>query len=250
MREKPFEPSSVTKPIQLLAAWLIGLIAVNGSFLAAAAAIREPSWAPGFLIICAAADVPIFLGALFLLQTKFRPEMQEDTFYSKYLERRSSETMTTEIFRVDVEKVADEAPSRIVENSVSKKFLFKRKSGVQVNNLLPEFNSIMATLDRSGIKVSNIFGSTSKNPETPARKIISFGLEADLNLVRKVIRVMLPFHFDEISIADEPYHGSNIYIGSYVYRVDPDKPKKLTPELRERLLSEDLTQDDMFDLLS
>lgn len=35
MTEKPFEPSTVTKPIQLLAAWLIGLILINGSFLGA-----------------------------------------------------------------------------------------------------------------------------------------------------------------------------------------------------------------------
>jgi hypothetical protein len=80
------EPHKVTKPIQLLAAWLLGLIVVDGSFLGAAAILKQPQWAPALLIIAAVCNVPLFLFSLFLLQTRFRPEMQEDSYYSKYLE--------------------------------------------------------------------------------------------------------------------------------------------------------------------
>jgi len=79
----------VTKPIQLLAAWLTGLIVVDAAFLTAANTLSEPIWAKGLLIIAAIINVPLFLISIFLLQTKFRPEMQEDAFYSKYLESKT-----------------------------------------------------------------------------------------------------------------------------------------------------------------
>lgn len=86
MTDPRIAPERITKPIQLLAAWLAGLILVNGSFLTAATVLSEPSWAIALLVVASALNVPIFLACLFLLQTKFRPEMQEDSFYSKYLE--------------------------------------------------------------------------------------------------------------------------------------------------------------------
>lgn len=82
----------ITKPIQLLAAWLAGLAIVNASFLTAAGLVTTPAWLPALLAIAAVLNVPLFIASLFLLQTKFRPEMQEDTFYSKYLERKYSTT--------------------------------------------------------------------------------------------------------------------------------------------------------------
>lgn len=86
------KPERITKPIQLLAAWLVGLFATNASFLLAAQKIDHPSWGPAVLLIASVVNVPIFIVALFLLQTKFRPQMQEDPYYSKYLdeERRNA----------------------------------------------------------------------------------------------------------------------------------------------------------------
>ncbi len=95
MVEQKIRPEKITKPIQLLAAWLTGLVLVDGSFLTAASYVSEPTWAPGLLVIAAVLNVPIFLVALFLLQTRFRPQMLEDSYYSHYLEReysRSSES--------------------------------------------------------------------------------------------------------------------------------------------------------------
>ena len=77
----------VTKPIQLLAAWLVGLILIDTSFLTAAATIVKPTWAPALLVVAAVLNVPLFLICLFTLQTKFRPQMQEDTYYASYLEK-------------------------------------------------------------------------------------------------------------------------------------------------------------------
>lgn len=71
-------PQKINKPIQLLAAWLVGLVLIDSVFLAAAANIERPVWAAAALVIWAMLNVPIFLTAIFVLQTRFRPEMQED----------------------------------------------------------------------------------------------------------------------------------------------------------------------------
>ena len=103
MPETEIVPHRITKPIQLLAAWLAGLSIVNGSFLAAAAAIHAPEWASGTLVVAAVVNVPVFLLSLFLLQTKFRPQMQEDSYYSKYLENTYSDR-SLEILKLTSDK--------------------------------------------------------------------------------------------------------------------------------------------------
>ncbi|WP_429156717.1 hypothetical protein [Aeromonas veronii] len=89
MNKDTINPERVTKPIQLLAAWFVALIVVNGSYLAAAQVIVHPTWAAGLLVIAAVLNVPIFIGSLFILQTKFRPQLQEDSYYSEYLNKYS-----------------------------------------------------------------------------------------------------------------------------------------------------------------
>lgn len=95
MSDRNIVPERITKPIQLLAAWLAGLILVNGSFLGAASAIASPEWARAALIVASIINVPLFLSCLFLLQTKFRPEMQEDSYYAKYLEQNTGKVVST-----------------------------------------------------------------------------------------------------------------------------------------------------------
>jgi len=91
-QQTTLNPEKVTRPFQLLAAWLAGLLLLDGSFLAAASQIHSPEWASAVLVIASVANVPLFLVSIFLLQTKFRPEMQEDPYYAKYLEHKYSST--------------------------------------------------------------------------------------------------------------------------------------------------------------
>lgn len=95
MSNQNIEPPKITKPIQLLAAWLAGLILINGSFLATATSLSTPTWAPAALVVASILNVPLFLACLFLLQTKFRPEMQEDAYYAKYLEQNTGKMVIT-----------------------------------------------------------------------------------------------------------------------------------------------------------
>lgn len=85
MTEPQIQPHRITKPIQLLAVWMLGLTILVGSFLTGAQLLKSPSWLSPFLTVSAVALVPLFLGLLFLLQTKFRPQLQEDAYYSEWL---------------------------------------------------------------------------------------------------------------------------------------------------------------------
>jgi hypothetical protein len=118
MDSHQIDPKNVSRPIQLLAAWLVGLIVINGSFLSAASVVKEPGWAPAVLVIAAVANVPIFLFCLFLLQTKFRPEMQEDQYYSRYLSLRYSPGTDLEPKPKNVEKQANQAAEIILQELV------------------------------------------------------------------------------------------------------------------------------------
>lgn len=88
MTEPKIEPHRITKPIQMLAVWFAALVFVIGEFLAAAGLITSPSWVAPMLAIAAVVFVPVFLIAAFLMQTRFRTHLQEDSYYSKWLEKQ------------------------------------------------------------------------------------------------------------------------------------------------------------------
>lgn len=127
-------PEKITKPIQLLAAWLLGLILVNGSFLTAASQLLTPNWLPPFLVIAAVINVPIFLLSIFLLQTKYRPEMQEDTYYSKYLEQQNIIEKSKITNKDDFKKAAEQIFSEFIKNNEPPK-IQKIESILKDNNL-------------------------------------------------------------------------------------------------------------------
>jgi tetratricopeptide (TPR) repeat protein len=81
-------PEKITSPIQLLAACFVALIILDGAFLTAARLVSSPTWLPAVLVFAAILNVPMFLGCMFLLQTRFRPEMQSDKHYSQYLKQK------------------------------------------------------------------------------------------------------------------------------------------------------------------
>jgi len=88
MAKPRIEPHKIKSPIQLLAAWFAALVLIDGALLTAAVKIASPGWLPPTLVIAAIVFVPVFLGSAILMQTKFRPQLQEDSFYAAWLERR------------------------------------------------------------------------------------------------------------------------------------------------------------------
>lgn len=82
------DPGKVKKPIQLLAVMVAGLVLLVASFLMAATKVERPAWAAGMLLITAVAIVPIFVGVVVLMWTKFRVHLQDDHYYSEWLKRQ------------------------------------------------------------------------------------------------------------------------------------------------------------------
>jgi|GEM_PF-1549361 hypothetical protein len=141
MSTNNLRPEKVTKPIQLLAAWLLGLVLINSSFLLAANNLTHPDWGAGALIIATIVNVPLFLVSLFLLQTKFRPEMQKDTYYSEYLQRKYNDNSTT---------VAKE--SKVDTDKYVKEILAKIESAQQPKEKEKEIEEIIKRRDFENIK--------------------------------------------------------------------------------------------------
>lgn len=88
MPESKIEPEKITKPIQLLAVWFVGLVILVGAFLGAAAAITNPTWLQAALGITAIILVPVLIGLIFVLQTKFRTQFLDDPYYAEWLKRQ------------------------------------------------------------------------------------------------------------------------------------------------------------------
>ena len=85
MAQQGIDPEKVTKPIQLVAAWFATLVLLVSAFLAAGNTARHPAWLPILYGAAAVTAVPFFAWLVFRLQTRYRPQLQEDIFYSKYL---------------------------------------------------------------------------------------------------------------------------------------------------------------------
>jgi len=207
--KNPIDASKVTKPIQLLAAWLAGLVAINGSFLTAAGLITSPSWGAGLLIISAVINVPLFLACLFLLQTKFRPEMQEDSFYSRHLERRYS-LQSQQFVTVAANEKAE------IKKEIKSSASGRVSEFIWANDLLPNFKEILAALNELNLRPSETFGSTSVDPVTPSKFIVTIGQLAPINVARQVLRECEKLDMDGVGY-DTEYDQERILIGAYSY---------------------------------
>ncbi|EGR1695155.1 hypothetical protein D5994_25410, partial [Vibrio parahaemolyticus] len=247
------QAQNVTKPIQLLAAWLVGLIAINGSFLGAANVISTPTWAAGLLVIASVFNVPLFLGLIFFLQTKFRAELQEDSFYAKHLDKvtgamQTSDTSIKAEVKADVQKIQKENAEnyeaiqkelRAVMNSlngiayssgnseleqkvveaqqrVAKLESNNKKFSIKLalNKVLDQFNAISHELTASGYIIADVFGSDKLNS-----KAISYIDGVDKVLLLDIVNTLKPFGFDRIDYDPEDKgfdRDAKVYIGSYI----------------------------------
>lgn len=85
MEGHKIQAHKITKPMQLMAVWFIALLVLDSVFLTAAAKISEPAWISPTLVISAIVFVLIFLIGVFLMQTVFRKELQDDQYYAEWL---------------------------------------------------------------------------------------------------------------------------------------------------------------------
>jgi len=168
MEKHNIQPERITKPIQLLGAWLVGLLTIDATFLFAATNMPPNSWEAGALTIAAILNVPTFIGALFVLQTKFRPELQEDSYYSSYLNNRTNQVITISKKDVLLEELAGkikhiEARGRELDTVSEHSFLADLAFGVNVH--LPNQTAIEEALFEAGVRVIREFGEKTGAPD-------------------------------------------------------------------------------------
>jgi hypothetical protein len=239
--------SQVTKPIQLLAAWLVGLIAIDSTFLGASALISSPDWAAGALVVAAIANVPIFLACLFLLQTRFRPEMQEDSFYSRHLERRYSE-QTQKFTTIEIPAPASEKPHGF-DAVAHVTTTVKKSTYLAVNDLMPNYLQILNKLADVGLRPSETFGSTSVSKEAPSVFIVCVGGNTPARVAKKIIAAVQDCGLEGVGIGHEPGDRDRVYVGAYSYD-ESDNFLPVESEDFAKLLGADLPDAAFFRILS
>ena len=220
------DPQKVTKPIQLLAAWLVGLIIVNTGFLAAAVKIGTNHWSSGILVIAAIINVPLFLLAIFVLQTKFRPELQEDTYYSKYLDKKSNKYVSTSFDTENntellkrIEQIQNSI-SGILDNQAGKGIMLPSKWRgwkVAVNDFHENLDTIRRALVGAGIPIEDYFGSSSVDPKPPNEYVIGFRDNMDIGSCIYLLRQVAGLGFSGYYYFDEPIEvdPDDVYLGAY-----------------------------------
>jgi hypothetical protein len=234
------EPQKVTKPIQLLAAWLVGLIVVDGGFLTTAVQLGTVGWECGALIIAAIVNVPLFLFALFLLQTRYRPELQEDVFYSQYLDKKTNTIVRMgrdEAF--DKELTAIRAELRLLTSETERRLAQQRPAisqlgvrwRVALNKHLSDFDRLHALLEERDILLSDIFGV----PTPPPARHVAMADFLDFPSKLEVLRLAVEMKMDAYTYFDpiEEEIDEQVLIGSY-----GPAPFPITPELHGLLQSE------------
>jgi len=234
MSEVSQKSEKITKPIQLLAAWLAGLLSINSCFLIAAANLGIGSWEAGALVIAAILNVPLFLTAVFLLQTKFRPEMQEDSFYSTYLSHKTNQLISlpkddarlgqiskqrrhfeNEINLSDAETVsatgvlAAEVAAPLLQSAP----IVLSDLRIGINHLLPDAGEISAKLIKYGV---NSYKSFSGGV-VPDNRVIAISNNLPLIRRNEVIRAARELGFSQYSVFDNEIEDiyEQVLIGAY-----------------------------------
>ena len=205
MEDHALKPEKITKPIQLLGAWLAGLLAIDSCFLIAVTKMPAGSWESGALTVAAIFNVPLFLLAVFLLQTKFRPELQEDSYYSTYLNRKTNElvSVTKEDAQisqirqrlVELEnKITSTAPEEVAPSA----HLALAELRIGVNRHLADRSHIGAKLAEFGVFGFSSFGAE----EAPDQRLVAVSEYLSKERLSGVLQVAKELGFSGYTLFD------------------------------------------------
>lgn len=207
MTKNPIVPDKIHKPIQLLGAWLAGLFAVDSCFLFAAVNMAAGSFGSIALVIASIANVPIFLAAVFLLQTRFRPELQEDSYYSTYLSQRTNEPISVrkkdkqiidlERRLTSVEQSTRELPARPGGEELLSGVLFG------VNKYLDNPDEIKRGLKSKGILGISSFGNSQLSKPKQAVAISEYLPKQVQNYIVEIAKELGATHYSYFDNQEE-----------------------------------------------
>jgi len=213
------KPERITKPIQLLGAWLTGLLAVDSCFLVAAANVPVDSWQALALTTAAILNVPIFLSAVFLLQTKFRPELQEDSYYSSYINQKTNTTIQIDKSRAEIlsfeQRLERLEITRTTTENLSNQVELQndfRNLAFAVNHHLDDTEVIVNELAKSGVTDIREFGVDTP----PTDRVVAISPYLNATERRAVLNFAIKLGFKRYS-SIEPFEEieEQVLFGAY-----------------------------------
>lgn len=217
--DQSIQPANITKPIQLLAAWLAGLLAIDSCFLFAAAQFPTGSWEAQVLTLAAIVNVPLFLLAAFLLQTRFRPELQEDLYYSTYISQKTNARV--QLTRDDAAAAVLQKQLERLEMLIAAVRLTVHKTGEDVGHLslryginknLEDREAIARHLFQAGVAGYRLFGANS----VPQQRVVAIDPTLDPNVEHAVLRLAAEVGFRKFSyISDYEDIHEQVLLGAY-----------------------------------
>lgn len=272
MENPKIQPDKITKPIQLLAVWFAGLVILVGLLLSAAKMITEPIWLIPLLVISAILIIPIFLYFVFLLQTKYRPQMQEDTFYSKYLDTTTNETIilsdeqrtnsmvidlqnqliqlteSNKIYLSNIETLVKNNNKDSIKLAEIEEYITKSNTNFEqvetsikksqfkifLNRLLPKFKEYRLYLIKN--QYENFEEFTGGGEKQLSKSLMSIGTNVEPEFVYELIKLLHPLGLEMISLIvqghEKDFRRYDVVIGSHSFM----NSKRVTLEIDEILI--------------
>lgn len=186
------------------------------------AAIRFPAGTMESTALTWAAivNVPLFLGALFLLQTRFRPELQEDLYYSTYINQKTNQSVSVSkdehrlavvLGRIErVENLVKAASSEALNKDHANLL-----SGIDfgINLHFPDKEELSTRLLSMGVKRHTWFGSD----EPPKGRIVSISENLPEETREAILAVVEKLGFVRYNLFDNLMEEieEDVLIGSY-----------------------------------
>lgn len=156
-----FNPSTITKPMQLAAAWALSVAAVDITFFSAAFLLSTPSWVRPFLVISAVLITIIAMFGFYRLVTAHRHQLQDDPHYSKVLAIKNKElSKRMETLDIQIAQGASLAQTRLDNmetyfQAITQKMDITPQERKRLSRALRE--SVQAGEDRVSEEVTQIF---------------------------------------------------------------------------------------------
>ncbi|MDV2857514.1 hypothetical protein [Oceanimonas sp. CAM02] len=209
-------PEKIKKPIHLLGAWLAGLFTVNGGFLIAATNMERGSFESIALVVAAIVNVPVFLFSVFLLQTKFRPELQEDHYYSTYLSQKTNEkvkVLKSEAQLAEVFQKLNELENKVLPADTESKGDLLPELAFGVNKNFGDYGRITSELASLGVIACTSFGSDN----VPERRSVAIDRRVSRQAVREVLSIAGKLGFTHWGYFDNEMEETkeDVLLGAY-----------------------------------
>jgi hypothetical protein len=214
----------ITKPIQLWAAWLVGLTTVVGIFLGTAIYL-PPGWERSALVVASIVYVPAFLIAAIVLQTVFRAELQEDLYYSRMVKNRKTDSLVT-VSRLDALEAKLELALRDVSlhlqgatalhiDEVKERLAIDWSNWkLALNNHHPRYSELKTAFSDAKIPIAIAFGEA----RAPTKWIAAINENMPKELALQVLSIAARFSFDGFVFwtpIRDIGETEDVYIGSY-----------------------------------